>query len=203
MAQTLKQVVEMNNFLNEKVTWLIKQFEDSETTKRIRVLEDTVKSLNEQLGEEKLLRKRNEDKYRTEFERLTSEISRAKRDMERNVEDQLANFRSRVQESERSSVNAESQVIELNGMVARLGETVIKLEHDETAIKREVGEAKHMALTEKHVREEMENTLMKMLDDMFGKLRWKIEEEKKTRESTEEAILKILEDTLNRVDILE
>ena len=49
----------------------------------------------------------------------------------------------------------------------------------------------------------MENTLMKMLDDLFGKLRWQIDEEKKTRESTEEAMLKILEDTLNRVELLE
>ena len=32
---------------------------------------------------------------------------------------------------------------------------------------------------------------MKMLDDMFGKLRWKIDEEK-NQEITEEAILKIL-----------
>ena len=203
MAQTLKEVVEMNNYLNEKVSWLTKQLENTDANKRIRGLEDSVKSLNEQLDEERRLRKSNEDKYRTQFERLTSEISRAKRDMERNVEDHLSNFRSRMQEAERGSANAESQVIELNGIVARLGETVIKLENNETSVKRDIAEVKHMTLTEKHVREEMENTLMKMLDDMFGKLRWKIEEEKKTRESTEEAILKILEDTLNRVDILE
>ena len=203
MAQTLKEVVEMNNYLNEKVSWLMENAEKSDTYSRVRNLEETVKSLNEQLEEERRLRKNNEDKYRAEFERLTSEISKAKRDMERHLDDRMSAFKSKVQDCEKSADSIQSEIINLKGMVASFGDTIIQLQQNETTVKREAADAKRLATTEKHVREEMENTLMKMLDDMFGKLRWKIDEEKKTRESTEEAILKILEDTLSRVEILE
>ena len=109
----------------------------------------------------------------------------------------------KVQDCEKDAESVQSEIVNLKGMVASFGDTVIQLQQNETNVKREAADAKRLAMTEKHVREEMENTLMKMLDDMFGKLRWKIDEEKKTRESTEEAILKILEDTLSRVEILE
>ena len=182
MAQTLKEVVEMNNYLNEKVSWLMENAEKSDTYSRVRNLEETVKSLNEQLEEERRLRKNNEDKYRAEFERLTSEISKAKRDMERHLDDRLSAFKSKVQDCEKDAESVQSEIVNLKGMVASFGDTVIQLQQNETNVKREAADAKRLAMTEKHVREEMENTLMKMLDDMFGKLRWKIDEEKNQRE---------------------
>ena len=123
----------------------------SDTYSRVRNLEETVKSLNEQLEEERRLRKNNEDKYRAEFERLTSEISKAKRDMERHLDDRLSAFKSKVQDCEKDAESVQSEIVNLKGMVASFGDTVIQLQQNETNVKREAADAKRLSNESKNM----------------------------------------------------
>ena len=84
-----------------------------------------------------------------------------------------------------------------------MSEKIIALEQHEVGITEDISELKLSSIKEKAVKEQMENSLMKMLEDMFGRQSALIEEEKRNREVTEEAILKILEDTVSRVELLE
>ena len=200
---SLKEVQEKQTNLSEVADRLSKELSEGSYGKRIRDLEEKIKSLVDKGEEEKRARVAAEDKIRLAEERFNSEVSRMKRDAERMFEDEIHKFNQRIQEMERKLSNSTNHDVEINALVGRMSEKIITLEQHEVQTVQTLSEVKHMAVTEKTIREEMENTLMKMLDDLFGKLRWQIDEEKKTRESTEEAMLKILEDTLNRVELLE
>ena len=127
IAQTLKEVVEMNNYLNESF-WLMENAEKVIRTP-VRNRRDRKISKRATRGREEL-RKNNEDKYRAEFERLTSEISKAKRDMERHLDDRLSAFKSKVQDCEKDA-GVYNRNCQLKGMVASFGDTVIQLQQND------------------------------------------------------------------------
>jgi hypothetical protein len=54
---------------------------------------------------------------------------------------------------------------------------------------------------ERRVREETENTMLRMLEDMAGRLQAEIAAERRDREGTEEVLLKLLEETCSRVEL--
>ncbi len=54
---------------------------------------------------------------------------------------------------------------------------------------------------ERKVREETENTMLKMLEDMCTRLQAEIQNERSDREATEETLLKLLEETCSRVEM--
>ncbi len=203
MASSLKEVQEKQKKLSDIADQIVKELGEGSYDQRIRALEDRIKGLTDKYEEEKRARVAAEDKIRLAEERFNSEVSRMKRDAERMFTDEIQRFNQRIQEMERKCSNSTSHDVEINALVGRLSEKIITLEQHEVQTVQTLSEVKHMTVKEKTIREEMENTLMKMLDDLFGKLRWQIDEEKRTREGTEEAMLKILEDTLNRVELLE
>lgn len=56
-----------------------------------------------------------------------------------------------------------------------------------------------MVENEKKEREDMEEEVLKCLEDVAHRMQAMIKEEKKERESTEEMLLKLLEDTCSRI----
>ena len=53
---------------------------------------------------------------------------------------------------------------------------------------------------EKRMREDSQNTMYRMIEDMHGKITQEIQNERKERENTEEGLLKLLEETCSRVE---
>ena len=53
---------------------------------------------------------------------------------------------------------------------------------------------------EKRVREDSQNAMYRMIEDMHGKITQEIQNERKERENTEEGLLKLLEETCSRVE---
>jgi hypothetical protein len=65
----------------------------------------------------------------------------------------------------------------------------------------EIGRLTEGLAAEKKVREETENVLLKMLEDMCNRMQGEINQERRDREQTEETLLKLLEETCSRVEI--
>lgn len=57
-----------------------------------------------------------------------------------------------------------------------------------------------MILLERKVREETQNTLFRMIEDMESNLMREIENERREREENEESFMNLLEDTCARIE---
>lgn len=57
-----------------------------------------------------------------------------------------------------------------------------------------------MVMLERKVREETQNTLFRMIEDMENNLMKEIDNEKKDREENEESFMNLLEDTCTRIE---
>lgn len=55
-------------------------------------------------------------------------------------------------------------------------------------------------MLERKVREETQNTLFRMIEDMESNLLKEIDNEKREREENEESFMNLLEDTCNRIE---
>ena len=55
-------------------------------------------------------------------------------------------------------------------------------------------------MLERKVREETQNTLFRMIEDMESNLLKEIDTEKREREENEESFMNLLEDTCNRIE---
>lgn len=56
-------------------------------------------------------------------------------------------------------------------------------------------------MSEKKEREEAEEALLKMIEDIVGKVKWEMDKERKDREASEEQLLNLLEETCNRLNM--
>ena len=57
-----------------------------------------------------------------------------------------------------------------------------------------------MVSYEKRVREDSQNAMYRMIEDMHSKITQEIQSERRERENTEEGLLKLLEETCSRVE---
>ena len=57
-----------------------------------------------------------------------------------------------------------------------------------------------MIMLERKVREETQNTLFRMIEDMESNLVREIDNERKEREENEESFMSLLEETCNRIE---
>ena len=204
MANTLKKVEEEFAKISNTVENLVQTVADGVGKKRIQDLEKLVETLEDQLREEKRARISVEDRLRLETESVRNDFNQYKRDIERTIDDKLVKITSKLEELEKKTESSSfADEAELQGLLGHMSEKIIALEQHEVGITEHISELKLSSIKEKAVKEQMENSLMKMLEDMFGRQSALIEEEKRNREVTEEAILKILEDTVSRVELLE
>lgn len=64
----------------------------------------------------------------------------------------------------------------------------------------EIGKYADMIMLERKVREETQNTLFRMIEDMENNLVREIDQEKREREENEESFMNLLEDTCARIE---
>ena len=64
----------------------------------------------------------------------------------------------------------------------------------------EIGKYSDMIMLERKVREETQNTLFRMIEDMETNLVREIENERREREENEESFMSLLEETCNRIE---
>jgi len=64
----------------------------------------------------------------------------------------------------------------------------------------EIAKYSDQIMLERKVREETQNTLFRMIEDMEGNLMREIEAEKREREENEESFMNLLEDTCARIE---
>lgn len=64
----------------------------------------------------------------------------------------------------------------------------------------EIGKYSDMIMLERKVREETQNTLFRMIEDMESNLAREIDTEKHEREENEESFMNLLEDTCARIE---
>ena len=64
----------------------------------------------------------------------------------------------------------------------------------------EINKYSEMIMLERKVREETQNTLFRMIEDMESNLLKEIDNEKRERDENEESFMNLLEDTCNRIE---
>ena len=86
---------------------------------------------------------------------------------------------------------------------AQRGEAEARLDVAESSLARlggEMSELRAAMETEKKVKEEMENTMMKLLEGLCARVQTEIKEERDEREEVESMMLKLLEDSLQNIE---